>query len=52
MAMIYQINLIETQGLMSSYPNLKAIVAPTTVGILAASQAVTDAGKIGEINVV
>ncbi len=41
----------EAQGLMSSYPNLKAIIAPTTVGILAASQAVTDAGKIGEINV-
>ena len=32
-------------------PNLKAIIAPTTVGILAASQAVTDAGKIGQINV-
>jgi rhamnose transport system substrate-binding protein len=30
---------------------LKAIIAPTTVGILAACQAVTDAGKIGEINV-
>ena len=41
----------EAQGLMSSYPNLKAIIAPTTVGILAASQAVTDAGKIGKINV-
>jgi rhamnose transport system substrate-binding protein len=41
----------EAQGLMSSYPNLKAIIAPTTVGILAASQAVTDAGKIGEVNV-
>ena len=41
----------EAEGLMASYPNLKAIIAPTTVGILAASQAVTDAGKIGEINV-
>ncbi|MEM9343563.1 MAG: rhamnose ABC transporter substrate-binding protein [Pseudomonadota bacterium] len=41
----------EAQGLMSSYPDLKAIIAPTTVGILAACQAVTDAGKIGEINV-
>ena len=41
----------EAQGLMSSYPNLKAIIAPTTVGILAASQAVTDADKIGEVNV-
>lgn len=41
----------EAQGLMASHPNLKAIIAPTTVGILAACQAVTDAGKIGEINV-
>jgi len=41
----------EAQGLMASYPDLKAIIAPTTVGILAACQAVTDAGKIGEINV-
>jgi rhamnose transport system substrate-binding protein len=41
----------EAQGLISSYPELKAIIAPTTVGIVAAAQAVTDAGKIGEINV-
>ncbi|MDB2369159.1 rhamnose ABC transporter substrate-binding protein [Octadecabacter sp.] len=41
----------EAEGLMASHPDLKAIIAPTTVGILAACQAVTDAGKIGEINV-
>ena len=41
----------EAQGLMASYPDLKAIIAPTTVGIVAAAQAVTDAGKIGDINV-
>ena len=41
----------EAQGLMATYPNLKAIIAPTTVGILASCQAVTDAGKIGQINV-
>lgn len=41
----------EAQGLMTTYPDLKAIIAPTTVGILAASQAVSDAGKIGEVNV-
>jgi rhamnose transport system substrate-binding protein len=41
----------ETQGLIQSYPNLKAIIAPTSVGIVAAAQAVTDAGKIGAINV-
>ena len=33
----------EAQGLIQTYPDLKAIIAPTTVGILAASQAVTDA---------
>jgi rhamnose transport system substrate-binding protein len=41
----------ETQGLMQTYPDLKAIIAPTSVGIVAAAQAVTDAGKVGEINV-
>jgi rhamnose transport system substrate-binding protein len=41
----------ETQGLIQTYPDLKAIIAPTSVGIVAAAQAVTDAGKIGEINV-
>ncbi|MEM8540523.1 MAG: rhamnose ABC transporter substrate-binding protein [Pseudomonadota bacterium] len=41
----------EAQGLMQAHPNLKAIIAPTSVGIVAAAQAVTDAGKTGEINV-
>ncbi len=41
----------ETQGLIQTYPNLKAIIAPTSVGIVAAAQAVTDAGKVGQINV-
>lgn len=41
----------ETQGLIQSYPDLKAIIAPTSVGIVAAAQAVSDEGKIGEINV-
>ncbi len=41
----------EAQGLMQTYPNLKAIIAPTSVGIVAAAQAVTDAGKAGQINV-
>lgn len=39
----------EAQGLMSSYPDLKAIIAPTSVGIVAAAQAVTDADKVGEV---
>lgn len=41
----------EAQGILKSYPNVKVIVAPTTVGILAASQAVKDAGKIGQVYV-
>jgi rhamnose transport system substrate-binding protein len=41
----------ETQGLIQSQPNLKAIIAPTSVGIVAAAQAVKDAGKVGAINV-
>ena len=41
----------ETQGLLQTYPNLKAIIAPTSVGIVAAAQAVTDAGKVGQVNV-
>lgn len=41
----------EAQGLMQSYPNLRAIIAPTSVGIVAAAQAVEDAGKVGQVNV-
>lgn len=37
----------EAQGLFKSYPNLKAIVAPTTVGIAAAAKAVQDERKVG-----
>jgi len=41
----------EANGLLTSQPNVKVIVAPTTVGVLAASQAVKDADKIGEVYV-
>lgn len=41
----------ETQGLLKTYPDLKVIVAPTSVGIVAAAQAVEDAGKVGKIYV-
>ncbi|WP_020683345.1 rhamnose ABC transporter substrate-binding protein [Marinobacterium rhizophilum] len=39
----------ETVGLLKSHPNLKVIVAPTSVGIVAAAQAVQDQGRIGEV---
>ncbi|VAW11964.1 Predicted L-rhamnose ABC transporter, substrate-binding component [hydrothermal vent metagenome] len=41
----------EAKGLIASYPNLKAIIAPTTVGVVAAAQVVTDQKLIGKINV-
>jgi len=41
----------EAKGLIASYPNLKAIIAPTTVGVVAAAQVVDDEGLIGKINV-
>ncbi|HPY40473.1 MAG TPA: rhamnose ABC transporter substrate-binding protein [Thiolinea sp.] len=41
----------ETQGLLKTYPDLKVIVAPTSVGIVAAAQAVEDAGKVGKVYV-
>ena len=39
----------EAQGLFKSYPNLKAIIAPTTVGIAAASKAVVDGNLVGKV---
>ena len=41
----------ETVGLLKTYPDLKAIVAPTSVGIVAAAQAVQDQGKVGKVYV-
>ncbi|MDY0091672.1 MAG: rhamnose ABC transporter substrate-binding protein [Candidatus Vecturithrix sp.] len=37
------------QGLMKSYPNLKGVISPTTVGLAAGARAIRDAGKIGQI---
>jgi rhamnose transport system substrate-binding protein len=41
----------QAQTLLTKYPNLKVIVAPTTVGILAAAQVVKQAGKSDSIKV-
>ncbi len=41
----------EANALMQKYPNLKAIICPTTVGLLATAQAVKDAGKSGVVEV-
>jgi rhamnose transport system substrate-binding protein len=39
----------ETEALLQTYPNLKVIVAPTTVGIAAAAKVVTDKGLLGKV---
>lgn len=41
----------ETQGLLSAYPNLRAIVAPTTVGIAAAARYLSTSPKKGRVQV-
>ena len=41
----------QAQGLLTKYPNLKVIVAPTTVGILAAAQVVSKASKSDSVKV-
>ena len=41
----------EAQGLMRTYPDLKGIISPTTVGIAAAARAVQDAEKVGQVMV-
>jgi rhamnose transport system substrate-binding protein len=39
----------ETEGLLQAYPDLKCIVAPTTVGIAAAGKVLTDKGLQGKV---
>ena len=46
-----QTSTTQAQGLLTKYPNLKVIVAPTTVGILAAAQVVKQQGKSASVKV-
>ena len=39
----------EAQGLFKQYPDLKVIIAPTTVGIAAAARAVQDGNLVGKV---
>jgi rhamnose transport system substrate-binding protein len=39
----------EAMGLFKSYPDLRGIISPTTVGIAATGKALEDAGKSGKI---
>lgn len=41
----------ETEGLIQSYPELKCIIAPTTVGIAAAAKVVVDQGLSDQLKV-
>lgn len=41
----------EAQGLFKKYPDLKVIIAPTTVGIAASARAVQDADLVGKVKV-
>ncbi|WP_156753534.1 rhamnose ABC transporter substrate-binding protein [Actinokineospora pegani] len=41
----------ETQGLLQSFPNLKAIVSPTTVGIAAAARYISSSNYQGKVAV-
>lgn len=40
----------ETEALLKSYPNLKGIISPTTVGIAAAGKVLTDKGMKGQVH--
>lgn len=40
----------ETEALLKSYPDLKGIISPTTVGIAAAGKVLTDKGLTGKIH--
>ncbi len=44
-------SVAETEALLRSYPDLECIIAPTTVGIAAASLVVTDNDLIGDVHI-
>ncbi|MFP3795687.1 MULTISPECIES: rhamnose ABC transporter substrate-binding protein [Paraburkholderia] len=46
-----QKSFVETQGLLQAYPNLKAIVAPTSVGIAAAARYISSSSSKGKVAV-
>ena len=39
----------EATGLLTAYPNLKGIISPTSIGVIAAAQAVEDRSLIGKV---
>ena len=47
-----QKSLTETEALLTKYPNLRGIISPTTVGVAAAAQAVENAGRAPQTQVI
>ena len=41
----------EMEGLIKTYPDLKGVISPTTVGVAAVANCITDNGLIGQIKV-
>jgi rhamnose transport system substrate-binding protein len=39
----------EMQGLVKSYPNLKGVISPTTIGIRSGAKAIVDGGLVGKV---
>lgn len=44
-----QQSFVETQGLLQAYPNLKAIIAPTSVGLAAAARYISSSPSKGKV---
>lgn len=44
-----QTSVTVTQGLLQAYPDLKGIIAPTSVGVVAAAQVLEQTGKAGKV---
>ena len=44
-----QTSVTVTQGLLQAYPDLKGIISPTSVGIVAAAQVLEQTGKAGKV---
>lgn len=47
----FQKSVDETEALLKNYPDLKAIIAPTTVGVMAVAKVITDKGLIGKVSI-
>jgi rhamnose transport system substrate-binding protein len=44
-----QVSTTQAQAMLAAHPNLKVIISPTTVGIVAAAQVITSQNLIGKV---